>query len=542
MRKFSDWPIWLRLTGAIWTCLVLAWGGLIAWETQASREIAVEQAKDLAHSMNEMTLAGLTGMMITGTVGQRDVFLDQIRELSAVRDLRVIRGDGVSKQFGPGSAGDKARPGDEIERAALRDGKPHIAIESTPQLGEHLRVVYPALASANYLGKNCLACHQVADKTPLGVVSMRISLEKPYAAVDAFRTQSILFALFASLPMLAVVYLFIRRFVTRPLREMSQGLAELAKGEGDLTRRLPERSQDEIGVTARLFNQMLGTVAGLVRQVSDSAEAVAQSSRRLSDGAGQLAASSHRQNSQSQTAAEAVEQLAAHIGEIAGKAEHVSSGAEESLQRSEQGRQSLHRLQREVGQVESAVQLMAQAESDLVNSTAVITHMTKEVREIAEQTNLLALNAAIEAARAGEQGRGFAVVADEVRKLAEKSARSASEIDAVTGSLNDKTDAVRQAVSAGLQSLEASRHSTASVAEVLDAANQSVAEVRSGLRQIVEVTEQQRRSSQTVNANIDAIADMARANDADIRETVGAAEELEALAKRLTDSVSRFRV
>ncbi|MEN3812564.1 hypothetical protein ABD440_19435 [Chromobacterium piscinae] len=101
---------------------------------------------------------------------------------------------------------------------------------------------------------------------------------------------------------------------------------------------------------------------------------------------------------------------------------------------------------------------------------------------------------------------------------------------------------MRQAVSAGLQSLEASRHATDSVAGVLDAANQSVAEVRSGLRQIVEVTEQQRRTSQTVNENIDAIAGMARTNDDDIRQTVSAAEELEALAKRLTDSVSRFRV
>ncbi|MBM2886390.1 HAMP domain-containing protein [Chromobacterium phragmitis] len=492
--------------------------------------------------MNEMTLAGLTGMMITGTVGQRDVFLDQIRELSAVRDLRVIRGEPVNKQFGPGNAGDKGRPTDALERAALQDGKPHVQIESTPELGEHLRVVYPALASSNYLGKNCMACHQVADKTPLGAVSMRISLEKPYAAVDSFRTQSILFALLASLPLLGVVYLFIRRFVTDPLQEMAKGLAELAKGEGDLTRRLPTRSNDEIGVTARLFNQMLGTVASLVRQVSESADAVALASRRLSGGANQLAASSHRQNSQSLAAAEAVEQLACHIGEIAGKAEHVSNGAEESLQRSELGQRSLQQLQQEVGQVESAVQLMAQAESDLVNSTAVITSMTKEVREIAEQTNLLALNAAIEAARAGEMGRGFAVVADEVRKLAEKSAKSASEIDSVTGALNSKTDAVRQAVNASLQSLEASRHSTNSVANVLSAANQSVAEVRNGLQQIVEVTEQQRLTSQAVNENIDAIADMARTNDADIQQTVGAAAELETLAQRLTDSVSRFRV
>ncbi|OWY37503.1 chemotaxis protein [Xenophilus sp. AP218F] len=542
MRKFSDWPIWLRLTGAIWCCLILAWGGLIAWETRASRDIAVEQAKDLAFSMNEMTLAGLTGMMITGTVGQRDVFLDQIKELSAVRDLRVIRGEAVSKQFGPGNAGEKSRASDDVERAALADGKPHIQIETTPQLGEHLRVVYPALASKNYLGKNCIACHLVPEKTPLGVVSMRISLEKPYAAVDDFRTQSILFALFASLPMMAVVYLFIRRFVTRPLNAMAAGLAELAKGEGDLTRRLRADHKDEIGITASYFNQMLSAIADLVRQVGDSARAVTEASRQLAGGANQLAASSHQQNAQSQAAAGAVEQLAVHIGEIAGQADQVNAGADESLKRSEQGRQSLAQLQKEVGQAERAVQLMAEAESDLVSSTAVITNMTKEVREIAEQTNLLALNAAIEAARAGEQGRGFAVVADEVRKLAEKSARSASEIDTVTSSLNSKTDAVREAVAAGLSSLEASRRSTDTVANVLAAANQSVAEVRQGLQQIVQVTEQQRLTSRTVNESIDTIADMARTNDAEIQQTVNAAEELEALAQRLSDSVSRFKV
>ncbi|UGA38049.1 methyl-accepting chemotaxis protein [Chromobacterium haemolyticum] len=542
MRKFSDWPIWLKLTMAVWCCLVLAWSGLIAWETSVSRDIAVEQAQDLAHSMNEMTMAGLTGMMITGTVGQRDVFLDQIKKLSAVRDLRVIRGPAVSKQFGPGNAGDKSLSGDTVEQQALRDGKPHIQIESTPALGEHLRVVYPALASRNYLGKNCMMCHQVADKTPLGVVSMRISLEKPYASVSRFRDQSILFAILASLPLMAVVFLLARRLVTRPLQAMSTGLAELAQGEGDLTRRLPVRSRDEIGDTAQRFNQMLAAIAELVRHVGASAGAVSQSSRQLADGAAHLAESSHRQNRQSQSAADAVEQLASHIGEIAGKAEDVSAEADQSLQRSEDGRSSLCQLQREISQVEQAVRLMAQAETELASSTSSITNMTKEVREIAEQTNLLALNAAIEAARAGEQGRGFAVVADEVRKLAEKSARSASEIDAVTGALNQKTDAVRAAVNAGLSSLTASRQSADSVSSVLDAANQSVAEVRQGLRQIVAVTEQQRAASQSVTGSIDAIAEMAQTNDQEIGQTVNAAEQLEQLAQRLTESVSRFTV
>lgn len=531
----------MRLTGAIWFCLVLAWGGLIAWETQVSREIAIDQARDLAHSMNEMTLAGLTGMMITGTVGQRDVFLDQIRELTAVRDLRVIRGEAVSKLYGPG-AGEKAKPHDDIERAVLATGKAHIEIENTPQLGEHLRVVYPTLASRNYLGKNCITCHQVPENTPLGAVSMRISLEKTNAAVTAFRDKSILFALIVSLPLMAVVYLFVRRFVTRPLQAMSDGLEELAKGEGDLTRRLAVAGRDEIGATAERFNRMLATIAELVRRVGQSATDVTRSARRLADDAARVADGSQQQKAQSGAAAGTVEILAGHIGEIAGSAEEVCRRAEESLARAEEGQRSLGHLRDHVAEVEKAVEIMAEAENDFMKSTSEITAMTQQVREIAEQTNLLALNAAIEAARAGESGRGFAVVADEVRKLAEKSAVSAAQIDSVTAGLGNKSNAVRDALEASLESLQASRASADRVAEVLHTATSSAHSVRTGLEQIVQVTVHQREESGTVTRNIEEIARMAEDNDAAIRQVVEASEALETLAEDLQQSVSRFKV
>jgi methyl-accepting chemotaxis protein len=541
MKRISDTPVWLRLTAVIWLMLVVAWGGMIVWETQVNRDTAVEQAKSFAHSIHEMTMAGLTGMMITGTVGQRDVFLDQIKELSAIRGLTVIRGKAVSEQFGPGNQAEKG-PLDAGEQTAMSSGKPYVSVDNDPAIGEHLRVVVPAVASANYLGKNCISCHMVPEGTVLGAVSMKVSLEQVNAAVSEFRDRSILFAVLASLPLMGFVYVFIRRFVTRPLDEMTATLGELAKGQGDLTRRLKADHGDEIGRAAGSFNEMLGMIGGLVRQVGQSAADVASSARKLSQGASEVAASSHQQNDQSVQAAAAVEGLTEHISAIAGSADQVRKRSHESLERSEEGGRSVARLIDEMGHVEAAVRQMSDAVSAYVESTAAITTMTREVREIAEQTNLLALHAAIEAARAGEQGRGFAVVADEVRKLAEKSARSAGEIDAITGTIAKQSDVVHASLTSGMDHLNTSRKAAEDVAGILGSASALVAEVRSGLDEIAGATDEQRRSSTTVTESIETIAEMAKRNNQAIEHTVNSAREMERLAGNLQEAVSRFQV
>ena len=539
-RRLADTPIWLRLTAAIWLMLLIAWGSMIAWETRVTRDMAIEQAKDFAAAVNEMTMAGLTGMMITGTVAQRDVFLDQIKELSVVRDLRVIRGEEVSKVFGPGH--DVALKVDVVERQALVDGKASMVLENSEEYGEHLRVVMPALASKSWLGKDCIACHQVAEGVPLGLVSMRVSLDKADAAVTEFRNKSILFALLVSLPVLGFVFFFIRRFVTLPLSQLAASLAEIAQGGGDLRRRLDRGGDDEIGRTAVSFNNMLGAIAALVAQVGEAAGAVMTAAKHLASGASDLAQRSHRQNDSSVNAAAAVDVMGDSITHIADSTAEVRERSHDSLARSREGQQSLQQLMGEVGQVESAVRQMAATVGDFVESMQAISRMTREVREIAEQTNLLALNAAIEAARAGEQGRGFAVVADEVRKLAEKSARSAGEIDEITREIGRRSDSVQGAIESGLQHLETSHTMAGDVARVLTAANALVAEVGEGLDSIAAATAEQRRSSASVTLSIDDIAGMAGENNLAIAQTVQAARELEQLAARMQESVGRFRV
>jgi len=539
MKLIADQKIWVKLTLAIWLMLVVFWTSLIFWESYVNRQTAIEQAKAFSLSMHEATLAGLTGMMITGTIGQREIFLDQIKQLSIIRDLSVLRGDAVTKLFGPGNSKD-SKPRDAVEELVLTKGEEFSAVESDAK-GEYLRVVRPTKASNNYLGKDCIACHQVPDGTVLGAVSMKISLDQVNAAVNTQRVKSLLAAVILSIPLLAFIYLFIRNVVTTPIDKMVAGLRNIARGEGDLTQRLEVHGKDEIGAASSAFNDMMAKFATLVHQVSDSAKQVTIAARDLAASAGQVEASSHRQNDTSVAASSAVDQMVSAITSIAHSTEEVHEQSRESLRRSGQGNESLSRLIGQIAVVESTVREIADSVSQFVDSTVAITRMTKEVRDIADQTNLLALNAAIEAARAGEQGRGFAVVADEVRKLAEKSAGSATEIDGITRALSERSDNVQRSIKNGLDNLASSQDSLEAVATVLGEAGDSVARVGHGLDDIANATEEQRRVSGDVAGNIEAIAGMAKENNKAVEQTAAAAKQLQQLANDLQDIVGRFR-
>ncbi len=539
MPRIADLKIWIRLTAAIWVVLAIIWAGAIVWTTQVNRETAIRQAQDFAQSIHEMTMAGLTGMMITGTVGQREVFLDQIKQLSIIKDLHVARSEAVIKLYGPDTKSNRQL--DAKEQQVMSTGTSYVSVERENG-SSYLQVINPTKASKSYLGKDCLVCHQTAEGTVLGIVSMRVSLDSVESEVAAFRLKIAGVALAALGVLLVLIYLITRHFVTSPLDELRKGLSDIARGEGDLTRRLPVKGKDEVGQSAQVFNEMMDNFNQLVRQVRDAASQVSARVTALSESADRVTQSSHQQNEKSDLAATAVEQLVSSISSIAQSAEHVQHQSQESLARANEGSRNLQTLLGEMDVVERAVKEMAESVNDFVRNTESITMMTREVKDIAEQTNLLALNAAIEAARAGEQGRGFAVVADEVRKLAEKSSRSASEIDAITANLSAQSVSVRRSIEEGLSHLETSQAAVSSVSNVLQATNGSVAEVGHGLDAIASATDQQRRFSGDVEHSIEAIAGMARENSGTVEQTAGAAHDLKRLADGLAALVGRFKV
>lgn len=302
------------------------------------------------------------------------------------------------------------------------------------------------------------------------------------------------------------------------------------------------RSQDEIGKTAKAFNDLTASFQVIVAQVDGHASRVAEATHVLAADAGQLANSAQRQSDTAAATAQAVEQVSSDISEVAESAERVARLSADSLERADRGQRSLQEMVQELESVEGAVGQIAEAVNEFVRSTQSITNMTQQVKDIAEQTNLLALNAAIEAARAGEQGRGFAVVADEVRKLAEKSAASAMQIDDVTQSLGVQSSQVEKAMQRGMGALQSSQAHVREVTGVLVEANESVGGVNRGLEQITAAINRQRDAAHDIAHNVDEIASMASRSNGVVQRTVGEIQAMEQLAGNLSQTVGRFKV
>jgi diguanylate cyclase (GGDEF)-like protein/PAS domain S-box-containing protein len=259
----------LRLALALVAAIAAAGSVLLAWTAQAQREAAIAQARDFARSVHQITLAGLTGMMIVGAGERRDLFLDQIEQARDIRGLRVIRSQAVIDQYGPGTASERAS--DAVERQVLESAQPvfEVRIESGQ---EYLKAVLPALASRDFLGKDCIACHSVAEGTVLGAVTLDIDLARVNSSISGFRRQVVAAGLVMLFALGILAYLVASSTVSAPLLRLAASLNAIGGGRVDPMDRLGNGGRDEISEAARAFDRALERAHLMVRQERISAD------------------------------------------------------------------------------------------------------------------------------------------------------------------------------------------------------------------------------------------------------------------------------
>ena len=367
----------------------------------------------------------------------------------------------------------------------------------------------------------------------------------PAALIDAPIESTVQWSIFGALLILALItasIMITTGVITKPLQQLTHAMQDIASGDGDLTRRIDIAQQDEVGALARHFNTFVSKLRQSLAQTQQQAEQVKLSSEHLNQVVGLTNQEIQHEKAQIDSVSAAVTEMAATVQEISRNAQSTSQAAADADARGQQGAKLS----------ELAVNDMESLNQSMVSAVDVVVGLAKEsenigtvvdvIKGIAEQTNLLALNAAIEAARAGEQGRGFAVVADEVRSLAGRTRESTDDIRRMVEKLQFIAKQAEDVMQLGRSQTEVSADRARAMQQSLTAISAAIMVVQQQSTQIAVATEQQTIVADDINRSLTAITALVDNTAEHALELTGEARQLDNSASALNQVVAQFRI
>lgn len=337
-----------------------------------------------------------------------------------------------------------------------------------------------------------------------------------------------------------IISIFITRGIVKPLNVAVQTAESVA--EGDLTTKIEVKSSDETGQLLAAMKTMVEKLKTLIGDIKAASSSMASGSEQLSASSEEITRTMSDQSNRSNQIAASAEEMSQTVIDIAKNAGNIATAASDTASVAQKGAHIVEKSANESKAISATVDSSARVMQNLGDKSKQIGEIVAVINDIADQTNLLALNAAIEAARAGEQGRGFAVVADEVRKLAERTAKATSEIGSMISAIQGEVDNAVTAMNSTNQQVEVGLRYSLEAGDQLQTIVQSVSALQGMVQQIASATEEMSSTSEAISGDIQAVAAGAREISGGSDQIAQSSSELARLAGQLKSSVDQFKV